>query len=927
MKHWHVFTLFIVVVLSTISCDNKKNDNYVIGISQYSGGIWHYVVNDEMQRQAASFQNIDLDIKTTNYNTAEQIEHIEQFIADKVDLIIVSPNDGDSLNEVVSRAYNSGIPVILLNRRITSDNYTAYIGIDNQTLGGNLGKYANDDVLHSSGNVVIMKGSAQSESSEEWAEGFVNEINKHKSIHIVATAYGNFSESVAYEQMCNILDTCKSSIDMVLAMNDMMSEGVKKAIDDHPNSKAPFILGIGANGITGAEAINTGKIDAAMMYPTEGYKVIILANNILSNLPYNRENPISTVIIDKTNVDLIQIQNSQIEERTDKIDNLTSLLETKESQFIRQRVLTICILVVLCLLIFLFMKYIHLMTKRNKMNVTLQEKNEEVKSQLAKLQSQQDQMLNLSKQLEEATQAKLMFFTDITHEFKTPLTLILGPVEEMLNSGKLDKDEFESMKLIYRNGNKLMNLLNQILEFRTYENGQMEIQAEMGKLDIFLTEINNMFKPYFSNKGINFEFLTDGNDYNMSFDKDKIDKIYFNLLSNALKYVNPNGIIRVQLNQIADGDRSIANLSVFNSGSYIPDDKLQDVYKRFYHIDNEHENSGIGLALTKSLVEAHNGTISVDSVEGEGTTFSVSIPIETVQEDSVDSSNLEHTFVDKQMKLSKEFVNSLDKIDDLTEDTPEKDKKKILIIEDNTDMRRYIKLVLNLHYTVIQASNGKDGIKKAINNIPDLIITDIMMPGMDGFQVCQELKSNVITKQIPIICLTVCASDEQKIKSYDSGADAYLTKPFNANVLRIRIKKLIEKSASSTSANDTDLFLGENSKTLGDKQRAFMNKIKDYVESHIQDNISIDDLAKELGVSKSSFYRQLKEITEYNPVDIISLIKLRTGIKLMLVNHQSITEAAYATGFSSSSYFAKIFYKFYKETPSEYMKRYTKTES
>lgn len=223
-----------------------------------------------------------------------------------------------------------------------------------------------------------------------------------------------------------------------------------------------------------------------------------------------------------------------------------------------------------------------------------------------------------------------------------------------------------------------------------------------------------------------------------------------------------------------------------------------------------------------------------------------------------------------------------------------------------------------------KAVNGKDGVNKAISNVPDLILTDILMPEMNGFEVCRELKSNKLTKNIPIICLTACASDEQRMQCYSSGADGYMAKPFNANVLRVRIATMIEKNKSLSEEMENEIFPGTNIQTLGDKQRQFMNKFKEYVETNIQEAIGIEDLARELGVSKSGLYRQLKEITDYNPVDLISLIKLRKGIRLILLEQQSIAEAAYATGFSSPSYFTKTFVKYYNETPTEYLKKFSK---
>lgn len=251
----------------------------------------------------------------------------------------------------------------------------------------------------------------------------------------------------------------------------------------------------------------------------------------------------------------------------------------------------------------------------------------------------------------------------------------------------------------------------------------------------------------------------------------------------------------------------------------------------------------------------------------------------------------------------------------------------MLVIEDNPDMRQYIRLVLSNSYNVIFAVNGRDGIDMALRNIPALIITDILMPVVNGFEVCRTLRSNMITRNIPIICLTACATDEQRMESYASGADAYMSKPFNANVLRVRAERLIEKSRAGAGPQDGDIIIGLDTMTLGDKQQQFLGKFRSYVEEHIYDNISINSLAGALGMSRSTLYRQFKEITDVNPVEVITMIRLRRAVKAMLFERKSVAQAAFDAGFSSPSYFTKTFVKYYKEKPSDYQKRYTHADS
>lgn len=922
MRKLFYSAVFFAIIVS--SCTPDNDDPMVIGVSQCSEDLWRETVNSEIRRQASVMRNIEVRIKSARDNSQQQIQDIREFMRDGVDLMIVSPNESEALTPVVSEVYRSGIPVILFDRKTSNEEYTAYVGADNRSLAGRLGYYA-ADLLHGNGNVVIIRGLKGSTADEERYEGFMEAISEYPGIHVVAESFGEFLREHARMKMDNILHDEKlcEDIDLVFAMNDQMAIGVREAYDVHPDLRLPVIIGIDAiDGVdSGIQAIANGRIDASFMYPTGGYKLLEVADRILKGQQYERENLLSTAVVDRSNVRIIQMQNQQISEQQGKVDVLARQLAHNSSLFSRQqhisRIFACCLAVFALLVGFLYIMVRRLEDMRKKLNV----RNAEMAQNIELLNRKQDEMNALYRQLEEATQAKLLFFTDISHEFKTPLTLILGPVAEMLQSGELSPFQHETLKLVQRNGNKLMNLLNQILEFRTYENGKMTLNAEVDRLDLFLSDINRLFQSNVVSRHASLEFVTDGEDYTMAFDKDKMDKIYFNFLSNALKYVNRGGLIRVSLRQFEKESRRLVGIDVFNSGSFIPKDKLSLVFKRFFHIDSEHGNSGIGLALAKSLIEIHGGSVWAESEEGVGTTFRMIIPIvRTVEYGAARPEASGHAYIERQLAEARDFSTAGAACERYGNCDPS--KPDVLVVEDNSDMRQYIRLVLANSCNVILSENGQDGIDMALKHIPALVITDILMPGIDGFEVCRTLKSNKITKNIPIICLTACATDEQKMESYACGADAYMNKPFNANVLRVRVRQLIEKSAASESS-EGDVIIGVNSRTLGDKQQELLEKFRNYVEEHIYDNISINSLAEALGMSRSTLYRQFKEITDVNPVEVITMIRLKRAVRSMLFERKSVAQAAFDAGFSSPSYFTKTFIKYYDEKPSDYQKRYT----
>lgn len=918
------FYFAAIPVMIVLSCSRPSEDVMVIGVSQCSEDLWRETVNSEIRRQASVMRNVEVRIKSVKDDSRQQIKDIREFMHEGVDLMIVSPNESEALTPVVSEVYRSGIPVILFDRKTSNDDYTAYVGADNHRLAGRLGYYV-ADLLHGEGNVVIIRGLKGSTADEERYEGFMEAIAEYPDIHVVGESFGEFLKDHARMKMDEILQdqAIAGDIDLVFAMNDQMAMGVRESYDAQPWLKVPVIIGIdavdGANG--GIEAIAEGRIDASFMYPTGGYKLLEVAESILEGRQYERENLLNTAVVDRSNVRIIQMQNEQINEQQEKVDILADQLAHNSSLFFRQR--SISRIFACCMVVFaLLVGFLYLMVRRlEEMRRKLNRRNADMAQNIELLNRKQDEMNALYRQLEEATQAKLLFFTDISHEFKTPLTLILGPVDEMLKSGELSPLQHEALKLVQRNGNKLMNLLNQILEFRTYENGKMTLDAEVDRLDLFLGDINRLFQPNIASKHVTLEFVTDGEDYTMAFDKDKMDKIYFNFLSNALKYVDRGGTIRVSLRQFDKESRRFVGLDVFNSGSFIPKDKLSLVFKRFFHLDNEHGNSGIGLALAKSLIEVHGGSVWAESDEDSGTTFRMIIPlVRTVDGQKSAGNTTDHAYIERQLAEERDFSTAgatCERYGNCDPSIP-----NVLVIEDNADMRQYIRLVLSNICNVILAVNGQDGIDMALRHIPSLVITDILMPVVDGFEVCRTLKANKITRNIPIICLTACATDEQKMESYACGADAYMSKPFNANVLRVRVKQLIGRGSGSES-NDNEVIIGINSKTLGDKQRALLQKFRSYVEEHIYDNISINNLAEALGMSRSTLYRQFKDITDVNPLEVITMIRLKRAIRSMLFERKSVAQAAFDAGFSSPSYFTKTFIKYYKEKPSDYQRRYT----
>ena len=898
-RRYHILFLYFAL-FACLACQRERNPRYVIGVSQCSEDLWRQTMNEELKREVALYQaDAEVLIRSVKDDTPKQIADIEWFIEQKVDVLVVSPNESEACTPVIEKAYQQGIPVILVDRKIATESYTAYVGANNYQIGKEAGLYA-IGVLKGKGNIAEVRGTKGSTSDAERHKGFVDALKNAPEVQIVAETWGNFLQADAKTQMQQLFQE-HPHIDLVFAMNDPMAAGTHEAAMQF-NGKIPFIIGVDALQQVGIQNIENNVQDASFIYPTGGEKVIELAMKILHKQPFERENILNTTVVDKSNVRILQLQTEQIAEKQTKIENINNQLSESLIQHTNQRMLLYLSITAIVLITVFLLMAIRAYRAKSKTN--------------SELKRQKEQLEIVSKQLEEATQAKLLFFTNISHEFKTPLSLILGPVQTLLAHNSLPKEEQDLLFLIKKNSNRLLHLISEVIEFRSYENNKMQMYFTKGNLKSFLTELNSFFTDRIKQKKLNFQFVAEDTSFEMAFDKEKVEKIYFNLLSNALKFTPQEGRISVSLEKQGE----YASLRVFNSGSYIPKDKQNEVFEHFYKINPDSEGSGIGLALVQALVASHNGTISVESTEGEGTTFLIRLPFsqEQVSAKAVYDSNYIETHLDLLPSLPASYEKL--KLPTVVPSAPE--KPTVLIVEDNEDMRQFIRYILSDSYNLIEAENGEEGFEVAKKHLPDVVISDVMMPKTDGFDLCQLLKTNVATNHIPVILLTAYALDEQKQVGFESGADAYISKPFNVKLLKTRVRKLIENRKKIRESFSNFLLNETKQETLGKVEQQFITDFTQYVENSIANpELNIDEIADALGLSRSNLYRKIKSLTDYSPNELIRTIRVKYAKQLLNSKAKSISEVAYEVGFSSPSYFAKCFKDFYNESPTEYLER------
>lgn len=915
--------LLIILFFSvlTVSCsEEKKTPVFRIGVSQCSDDAWRRVMNEEIIREASFYPGLQVTISTAYDNNELQIQAIEQFIADEVDLLIVSPNEAIPLTPVVEKAMRKGIPVVLVDRKINSGNYTAFVGADNFQIGKEVGVYA-VNLLKGKGRIVEIRGLEGSTPEKERHEGFMSIIEMYEDIQLVETAFGNWLRKDAKRNMQEILKQDKQ-IDLIFAHNDEMAIGAFEAFQVNNEVKKPQMIGIDALSTPegGIQQVMNGVLDATFMYPTGGEKAIQTAFNIVNNRVFEKENILYTAVVDKTNARVIKLQTDQIHQHQYRIGQLNELMDKNLVEYANQRNLLLASFVILVLLFAFTALLIRTVRHKNKTNKLLERKNEAILQQKEAIAEQRDQLIVLSKNIEDATQAKLVFFTNISHEFRTPLTLLHGPLEQLVDKENLSGEGKRLTQLMRKNISVLMKLIDQITEFRRYENGKMQTYFTLSDLKLFVNDIYDSFVELSKKTHINFEFEVSEDDYILWFDSDKMEKICYNLLSNAFKFTPENGTVAIRLSVQRNENITYARMEISDTGKGIPEQHLNRIFNRFYKIDNKSSGSGIGLELTKILVELHNGTIEVKSEEGKGTSFTVIIPFK--QKDIAVTE--EYPVLNASGQRVKEAIILPEPVQlfQTTTLAEKSSKPLVLVVDDNEDMRAFLTTLLQDDFDVVIAENGQTGLFIAMKDIPDLIISDVMMDVMDGFELCARLKENLSTSHIPVILLTACVQDEQRATGFGCGADAYILKPFDDELLKLRVRKIIENREKVKLYFRQNLTFGERKGAVSSIDKTFIEKFRQVVEENIlESDLNVDEIGQRLGLSRVQLYRKIKSLTNYPPNELIRIIRLKAAEQEMLTSDKTISEIAYATGFSSPSYFTKCFREYFNESPSDYLKR------
>lgn len=908
MRYLKLYAMLLLAVLLLSGCGEKKV--YRIGVSQCSSDDWRSKMNDEMLREIMLHDNAEIEIRSADDSNEKQIADIRYFADNGFDIIIASPNEAAPLTPVIKEVYERGIPVIIFDRDIVGDTYTARIGADDYGIGGQAARYGRH-LMKGGVNIIEIQGRKGSTPTEQRHSGFVDAVKGTHGMEIIASEHGDWNMEDAMALVDSLLDVYPQT-NMIYAHNDRMAIGASQVARSRGRSDIK-IIGIDAAPEIGIRAVADSVIDATFLYPTEGNRVVRTALSILNGEPFERDVvlPLSSAV-DKSNADILLLQNEALRDETDKMKTLKGQVDEYWKRHSAQTTLMYAAVVILVLLSGVIFLLLRAFWQRRRHQEILEAKN-------LQLEQERDKQVMLNRQLNEATQSKLAFFTNVSHDLRTPLTLIAEPVEQLASATNLTPQQHSLMSIAARNVGILKRLINEILDFRKIENGKMELhltEVDFGRL---AREWSESFLALARKRRIKLELdVCAEGEAELALDVEKMERVFFNLMGNAFKYTPDNGSISFR----CTCSPSQLCFSVADTGKGIPSEDLGKIFDRFFQVDKVHpQGSGIGLSLAKAFVELHGGEISVESELGKGTEFEVFIPVRHVESSVVDAPSAAGTEYD----YCYEAVAVEPQIP-ATDGTGAADKPLLLVIDDNADMRALLSASMQDEYSVVTAPDGAQGIRMAAKYVPDLVVCDVMMPGMDGMECCKRIKGETATSHIPVLMLTACSMDEQRVQGYDSGADGYLSKPFRGDVLKARCRNLVENRKR---IRDLRLCPGAKPepsvKAPGDVESEFYARFMEVAQAELGNpDIGVDGLAAKMGLGRSQFYRKIKALTNFSPVELLRDMRLQRARSLLVSTEKTISEIAYETGFSTPAYFTKCFRDAFGETPSDFRAKLVK---
>ena len=886
MKHPFLLVWLTLIVLCGCTSSGKQK-RHVIGLSQCMlDDAWREAMINDMRIEASNYDDMEIIIKDAQNNNETQIQQIRDLIRQKVDVLIISPYQSEPITAVAEEAYRAGIPTIITDRKVNTDQYTSFVGATNYEIGLAAGNYA-ANYLPPNAIILEIWGLTQTSPAQERHKGFVDALREREDLSF-RKIEGQWLVDTARMELRKLEHP--EQIDFVYAHNDMMAIAAREYFMawDSIRGRDLRIIGVDAVAGAGLEAVEDGRINASFLYPTGGEQVIRTAMRIIQGEPVDKFIPLRTAPVDHQSARTLLLQADQLQKYKQRIEAQRSRIDGLSDRFyfLRNSLGVISLLMIGFIALSIYAFYIN-----------------------RKMRQANRKLISLNAEMKEVTAQKLQFFTNVSHEVRTPLTLILAPLDRLIVS--LRESPYASdLGLIQKNANRLLRVINQILDFRKVEGKQEKLAVREIDLVPFVGEIKSYFDSMGSVRAISYTFTSSMKQCTLWIDPDLLEKVLVNLLSNAFKFTPEGGSVRIELTE--EEDRVF--IRVIDTGSGIQPGNLPHLFDRFYTEDRS-MGTGIGLQLVKEYIHMHGGEIHVKSEPGQRTTFTVCLRKGKAH---FEDSDLMETSVSHQAYEASRLDDSETK-EILSKTYP----YTILITEDDDEVRGFLERELSLHFKIRTAANGKDALRVLEEEEISLVVSDVMMPEMNGFELCRTIKSQLLFSHIPVILLTALTDERQRIFGITGGADDYIQKPFHTDYVKIKIIHLLQERQKLRERlleklRDNKLLLSEPEK-VESIDDAFLRKFAEQIEAVYADpEYNVEKLSETLGLSRGHLHRKIKELTGTAPVEFLRTYRLNKATQLLRQNAYTVSEVAYRTGFSSPAYFSKCFKAVYGVTPTEY---------
>lgn len=904
--------LFILSMLLYISCQRQESKRkYTIAFSQCIGSdSWRQTMLQEMKRELSFHPEVTFLYSDAQGNSQQQIKQIESFLKQDIDLLIVSPNEADPLTPIVNSIYQHNIPVIVTDRKTSSNLYNAYVGADNVAIGNLAGKYIGN-ILNGKGNIALITGLKGTSASMEREKGLRESLRDFPRIKISTVLEGQWDREKAQAIARTHIEELERN-DLIFAFNDQMALGLRESLQQQNKAHKKTIIGVDAlpGPGNGLEQITKGNLQASMLYPTGGAEAIRTAMAILLKRPYQRDNLLGTLVIDSSNANLMALQSEKIELQQADIDRQQVLMSEQSKIYNDQK--TILNVVIISLVLAVVFGGLSVIVIKSNWN-----KNKHLESQNTEILQQQQQLIEMSLQVKESSEARSNFFTNVSHEFKTPLTLILAPVDELLKEKGISKDNKEQLQRIQRSAHKLLKLVSELIDIHKISKSKIKLQSASVKVDHFMHQIITSFKPLSTKHRISLSYTNRAQIKELWFDEYLMEQVMSNLLSNAFKFTEKNGKIDIILERNTFGDH--VYLRIIDNGRGISPEHLDHVFDPFYQVGYSPNGSGIGLSYVQEIVTLHHGLITVSSKVNEGSCFTIRLPIGHAH---LKDAERRQAAIPAASMSNQTLLIDNDNPRFIEEEVSFISGKlpSILLIDDHADIRLFLKELLKSEYNIYTADNYDRAVQLAINKLPDLIVCDVMLPYKSGIDILNRLKFDAQTSHIPIVLLTAIDSDEGKIAGLKAMADAYLTKPFSADHIKAVIENLLylRRELKERYISEIEIAAEFADRNHSEQDKRFLNNLSAIVETRLSNaKLSVEDISTELNMSRVQLYRKVKTLLQCSINEYLLQRRLKKAKHLILEGF-NINEIAEKVGFSSSAYFTSTFKKRFGMTPTNF---------